>query len=108
MVGADSRPEAEKRIDDTFQPAEFNWVNVQDKKHARKVEAWAKRISQGNVDIVILLTDYVSHSVSDIVVDAVKDSPAADLVFVNRGYGVEQIRQGIENFVDPDRQGITD
>ena len=100
VVGADSRPGAEKRINETFQPAEFSWINVQDKKHARKVESWAKRIKQGNVDVVILLTDYVSHSVSDMVVDAVKDSPSAELVFVNRGYGVEQIRQGIENFVD--------
>ena len=71
VVGGDSRPEAEQRIEETFQPAEFSWVNVQNKKHTRKVEAWAKRIKQGNVDIVILLTDYVSHSVSDMVVEAV-------------------------------------
>ncbi len=89
VVGADSSPEAEKRIEKTFQPAEFNWVKVQNKKHARKVEAWAERIRQGNVDIVILLTEYTRHSVSDMVVDAVKDSPGVELVFVNRGYGVE-------------------
>ena len=71
VVGADSRPEAKQRIEETFQPAEFSWVNVQNEKHARKVEAWAKRIKQGNVDIVILLTDYVSNSVSDMVVEAV-------------------------------------
>ena len=100
VVGGDSSPKAEERIEETFQPHQFDWVNVQDKKHARKVEAWADRIGQGNVDVIILLTEYISHSVSDVVVDAVKNSPQVELVFVNRGYGVEQIRQGIENFVD--------
>ena len=56
---------------------------------------------------MILLTEYTRHSVSDMVVDAVKDSPPnVELVFVNRGYGVEQIRQGIESFVDVEVESV--
>lgn len=104
IVGGDSRPEAERRIEDTFEPKNLDWVNVQDKKHIRVVESWCERIKQGNVDIIVLLTDFISHSVSNLVVNAVKDADEVDCVFVDRGYGVTQIRAGIENFVHLDRQ----
>lgn len=107
MVGADCRPEAEQRVETALDPENFNWVNVQRKKGLRQVESWAKKIEQDSVDIVILLTEFVSHSVSDMVVEAVKNSTGADLVFVNRGYGIEQIRRGIEDFVELEAPAIT-
>jgi hypothetical protein len=102
MIGGDARPDAQARLEAAFEPAEFHWPSIEYNKSTRLVQSWAKRIRRGSVDIVILLTEFVSHKVSDAVVDAIKDASGVELVYVDRGYGVTQIQRGIENFVRRD------
>ncbi len=102
MIGGDSRPDAQARLEDAFQPASFEWPTIEYNKSMRLVQSWANRIRQGSVDIVLLLTEFMSHKVSGAITDAVKDSPGVELVYINRGYGVTQIKHGIEDFVGLD------
>ncbi|MFW5968849.1 MAG: hypothetical protein ACOCV2_15090, partial [Persicimonas sp.] len=104
MIGGDERPGARERLERAFAPADFQWPSIERNESMRLIQSWAKRIERGSVDIVILLTEYVSHSVSGAIVEATKDAEGVELVYVDRGYGVEQIRRGIEHFVDPDDQ----
>lgn len=102
MIGGDARPDAQARLEDAFQPVSFEWPSIEYNKSMRLVQSWANRIRQGSVDIVILLTEFMSHKVSGAIVEAAKDSPGVELVYIDRGYGVTQVQRGIENFVDLD------
>ena len=46
-----------------------------------------------------LRVNVVRNSVSGPILETVKNAHGVDLVYINRGYGVEQIRQGIEELV---------
>ncbi|WP_230467574.1 DUF2325 domain-containing protein [Lujinxingia vulgaris] len=102
MVGGDTRSEAQARIEKIFRPGSFEWIPVKKGENMRQVQALAGRMLQGSVDIVILLTDFLSHKASDQLTDAAGKS-SVELVYCNRGYGVAQLREGIENFVKLDR-----
>lgn len=99
MIGGDARPDAQARLKEAFQPASFEWPTIANNKNMRLVQSWADRIKRGSVDIVVLLTEFMSHKVSGAIVEAVKDSPGVELVYIDRGYGVTQVQRGIENFV---------
>jgi|GEM_PF-3482089 len=101
MIGGDMRPDAQARLEAAFAPAEFHWPSIEYNKSVRIVQSWAERIRRGSVDIVILLTEFVSHKVSGAVVEAIKDAPGVELVYIDRGYGVTQVQRGIETFVSP-------
>ena len=102
MVGGDTRSEAQARIENIFRPGSFEWIPVKKGENMRQVQALAGRMQKGSVDIVILLTDFLSHKASDQLTDAAGKS-SVELVYCNRGYGVAQLREGIENFVKLDR-----
>jgi hypothetical protein len=102
MIGGDARPDAQARLEDALQPASFEWPSIEQNKNMRLVQSWSDRIKRGSVDIVILLTNFISHKVSGMIVEAVKDAPDVSLVYIDRGYGVTQIQRGIENFVSLD------
>lgn len=102
MIGGDARPEAQARLEAAFEPVEFHWPSIEYNKSVRIVQSWAERIRRGSVDIVILLTEFVSHKVSGAVVEAIKDAPGVELVYIDRGYGVTQVQRGIETFVTPE------
>lgn len=99
MVGGDSRPDALARIEQTFAPRKFEWLTVNGSENLRQVQSLTGRMQQGSVDIVILLTSFLSHKVSDMITDAMVKAHGVSLVYVNRGYGITQLRQGIEDFV---------
>jgi hypothetical protein len=48
--------------------------------------------------MVIVLRNFVSHKVTDMIVPACKES-AVDLVVVDHGYGVTQVRLAMERFL---------
>ncbi|RAL20666.1 hypothetical protein DL240_15220 [Lujinxingia litoralis] len=99
MVGGDSRPGAQARIEQIFEPASFEWITVNGGENVRQVQALAGRMQQGSVDVVILLTAFVSHKISDQVTEAAGKSNGVHLVYINRGYGIARLRQGFEDFV---------
>lgn len=101
LIGGDRRPQAMARIQEVFEPAAFEWPSLEYNAGIRTVQAWAERVAQGSVDIVLLLAKHASHTVTGAIVEAAKKSPV-EIVFLHRGYGVEQIRQGIEAFVAPE------
>lgn len=98
MVGGDPRPEARDRIIDAFGLSVFQWVPTTDNKGVRQVQSLCGRIERGTVDVVFLLTKYISHKLSNQVSDAVKGADV-HLVYLNDGYGVSHIKRAIEEAI---------
>lgn len=95
MVGGDPRPEARDRIIDTFDLDVFDWVPTTNNKGVRQVQALCRRIERGTVDVVFLLTKFISHKLSNAVTDAAKGTDV-HLVYLNDGYGVHHIQKAVE------------
>lgn len=97
IVGGDLREEARQRIQDTFGFEGLEWITTD---HARNVADLVGSIRSGGVNFVILLRRFIGHEVDRRVLPAAR---AADVpwVSVERGYGVQQIRQAIERFLTP-------
>ncbi len=97
MVGGSRRAEAERRICDTFEPLEFEWMEMERDRKPERAKSICRRIEHGNVDLVILLKRFVNHSTSGRIVESIKKAEVP-CAFVDRGYGVSQIRMAIERF----------
>ena len=92
VVGGDPRPT--DRMRDAFEFASVTWDPID----PRRVDALAARIRALSVEFVVLLRDFVSHSVSDAVVSSCKEANVPYVV-VDAGYGVGQVRLAIERYL---------
>ena len=92
MVGGEPREEARARLQATFGFAELQWGSID---QTRQLDSLADSLRQGGWDLLILLQGFVNHKSATKVIDACKDGPVP-FVSVERGYGVERIREAIE------------
>ena len=93
IIGGDPRRQAAKRIGSAFRFDTVEWLD----SDARRVQSLANSVRSGSIDVVILLRSFISHRHVDMLLPAVKDSPAL-MVLVDMGYGVTQVKQAIERF----------
>lgn len=103
MVGGDGRHQVAKRIREELKPGEFEWVAVERDKSTRRVEAAAKRIKRGTVDMVILVVKLLSHSDSEKIIKAVGSAPEqqpVELIYLNDSYGLGAIRRNAESSLE--------
>jgi hypothetical protein len=102
IIGADPRPRIQGRIKKTFQFGELGWEagwNV------RRVESIGTQIANGNIDLVIFLARWMSHSAWHLIVPICKEA-GIPFVLVEGGYGVSQIRATMEKVLpEPDEGG---
>ncbi|MCB9689555.1 MAG: hypothetical protein H6735_31245 [Alphaproteobacteria bacterium] len=94
IVGGDPRSEHADRIKDAFRFASVAWNEID----PRRVDALASRIRAGTHGMVVLLREFVSHSVADAVLGACKDADVPYVV-VDTGYGVNQVRLAAERYL---------
>jgi len=95
IVGGDDRSHAADRIKTAFAFREVRWESGSPRRSA----ALADRVRAGrSVDMVILLRSFISHKSPDVLVPACKES-GVDLVVVDHGYGVTQVRLAMERFL---------
>ncbi|MCA9493760.1 MAG: hypothetical protein KC621_27695, partial [Myxococcales bacterium] len=94
IVGGDPRQEHVDRIREAFRFASVAWNEID----PRRVDALASRIRAGTHGMVVLLREFVSHSVADAVVGACKDT-GVPYVVVDTGYGVNQVRLSAERYL---------
>lgn len=97
MVGGEVRERRRALIQDALGFAGLEWISGYD---IRQVQSLAERIASGRVGFVILLARFISHKVTDILVPVLKQSEI-DWVMVRQGYGLLQISQAIERYLDP-------
>jgi hypothetical protein len=99
IVGGDDRSHAADRIKAAFEFGEVEWESGS----PRRAAALAERVKAGrSVDMVILLRNFISHKFPDLLVPGCKES-GVDLVVVDHGYGVTQVRLAMERFLDAER-----
>jgi hypothetical protein len=98
MVGGTRRPEAHRQLERELR-CEIDWVEQSRGEGTRTLQSVGRRISNGTVDLVILLRQYVGHDTGDHIVAPAKqhDVPFA---FVDRGYGIEQVHAAIERYTE--------
>lgn len=92
LVGGDKRDRTVKRFQEVFGFADIEWESGWE---IRRLDALAHRVEQGNVDIVILLARFLSHTAWDALVPACKEA-GIPFVLVERGYGVSQVQATME------------
>lgn len=97
MVGGEVRERRRSLIQDALGFSGLEWISGHD---IRQVQSLAERIAGGRMGFVILLARFISHKVTDILVPALKQSEI-DWVMVRQGYGLQQISQAIERYLDP-------
>ena len=90
IVGGD-KPLKVTRLKEAFE-FDFEWIAGW---KMRQIEAMASRAERGTVDMVILLTAFLSHKAWDHLTPACK-AGGTPLIIVERGYGVNQVRQAME------------
>lgn len=95
LVGGDPREEARARIASAFELSDLAWQPID---RVQQIASLAGQIRAGNVDLVLLLQSFVSHTVAGKIVDACRDA-GVPFVSVERGYGIERIRLAIEEDV---------
>ncbi len=92
VVGGDPRPT--ERMREAFGFASVTWDPID----PRRVDALAARIRALSVEFVVLLRDFVSHSVADAVISSCKEANVPYVV-CDAGYGVGQVRLAIERYL---------
>jgi len=93
VVGGDCRNLALTRIQTAFGFAVVEWDTAH---QVRRISSLAERIKRGGVDTVIILTRFISHRVTDILLPALKARPEVQVVWVDRGYGVAALTQAMQ------------
>lgn len=95
IVGGDDRSHAVDRIKDAFGFGVVEWETGA----PRRAAALAERVRGGRtVDMIIVLRNFVSHRYPDVLVPACKEA-GVDLVVVDHGYGVSQVKLAMERFL---------
>ena len=94
ILGGDPRPEAKDRIAEAFRFREVTWETTD----SRRVQSVRERVLRHSVDMVVLLRQLLSHKVSEAITPACNQA-GVPFVVVDTGYGVTQVRLGIERYL---------
>jgi hypothetical protein len=92
IVGGDPRPELRDKLYALFRFSEVEWLDDASGS-PRELDSLAQRAVNGTVDLVLLLTQFVSHKASNKLTHL--DNPRARIVYIN-SYGLSQIRLALE------------
>lgn len=105
IVGGKSRDELLTRLEKAS-GARFEWVecDASDNKH-RHIQSLAQRIKQHHITHVLLLTSFVSHTISGTITRAAK-SASIDLIPVNASVGIEGILRAISDHKRPHPRAV--
>lgn len=88
VIGGDNRGHAKARIQAALELKNLDW---EPGKKMRKVRAAARRLENGRYDVVIVLQNFISHKVTNMVLPALPDDGEVVCGFVPRGYGVDGV-----------------
>jgi hypothetical protein len=84
-----------------FRFGSLRWITAD---HIRGAQQLAQSIMSGSLDMVLLLLRFIGHDIQDQVVPACKQA-GVTWIPIDRGYGVTQVRLGIERFLNGQPRG---
>lgn len=94
-LGGDERFRVVDRWTETFRFADVDW---NDGLSVRRVDAVKKRVASGQLELVVIIRDFIGHKSTNKLVKACK-AVNGRFVVVDKGYGVVQVRQAIERYL---------
>lgn len=97
IIGGDPRQERIPRIQEAFRFDSLEWVRSES-GGTRRLESLITRMENGNVDVVVALRAFSSHTITDRIFDARKRAPECFVALADN-YGETQIRLAIERFM---------
>jgi hypothetical protein len=92
MFGGSPREDARENLARVLGIGTLEWP---DSSKVRRVDALTSSISNGKVDAILLIRQFVSHMDVKKVIDVAKDS-RTPFALVESGYGVAAVRTAIE------------
>lgn len=95
IVGGDGRQDRVPLLQAAFRFAQLEWPTIP-KNAPRATGTLVEKVRGGAYDIVIVLQKFISHSVTDSLFEI---DVAGTTVVLARGYGVQQVRAGLERFL---------
>lgn len=97
MVGGSPREPNRARLEAAFRFASLEWVGTE----GRRTPLMAVRncVESGGIDLIIILRDFIGHNADQIILPACR-AHGVDWAHVRHGYGVAQIKQAIERFLN--------
>lgn len=96
LVGGDRQARPCERLQARLPNTTVDWIETSRSSGVRQVQALVGSINRGCVDVVLIVQRFLSHKVSDAVMDAAKASPCAvQFGLVHRGYGLSQIHRAL-------------
>lgn len=95
IVGGSPRQQRVAKIKAAFKLGDLEWV---ESRNQRKMESTAQTIISGNVDIVLFLRRFTSHTNQNLLHPVCKEA-GSWFVLVDTGYGVNQIRMALERYM---------
>lgn len=97
VIGGDNRANARSRIQGALELQSLDW---EPGKKMRRVRATARRLENGRYDVVIVLQNFISHKVTNMVLPAVPSGDGVVCAFVARGYGVDGIVRALRETLE--------
>ncbi len=92
LFGGEPREDRREILERAFEFAELDWVPS---RLPRKCDALVHRVSQGKVDLILILRAFSAHRDYDKIVAAC-DQAGVRWAVIDMGYGIQQVRIGIE------------
>lgn len=94
LVGGSPREPYRQRLLQAFAFSSLDWVDG----HVRRIEKLARKVAHRSLDLVLVVSQFISHKTSNKIVDACKQH-GVPFAVIERGHGVLAVRRAIERFV---------
>ena len=99
IVGGVKNEQARRRLERELR-CTLEWVECE-KSGTKNIERLHERIDNATLDMVLLLKRYIGHNTSPHIASPASRSSHVKLIWVEHGYGIEQIKQAIESSLAP-------
>ena len=101
LIGGDRRSEAADRLRNVIPDSvQLEWLECAYSDGSHTVHTLQQSINQGNVDVVLIIQNFVSHSVSTPLKRTIKHHPTCKSQMVVRGYGHAQLCVALKKVID--------
>jgi hypothetical protein len=94
LVGGSPREPYRQRLIEVFGFSSLDWVDG----HVRRISKLASRVAHRGVDLILVVSAFISHKSSGKIVNACKQQGVTFAV-LERGHGVLAVRRALERFV---------
>ena len=104
IIGGDKRNIILKHCDKLLPNGDTTLLQIPKDKGYRRLESVVKSIQQGKFDYVLVIQDFVSHTISSRIRDAVKGNKFDTKgTLISNGYGEKSIQEGLLRLIEQEK-----